>query len=89
LLSSALALVTPVDVSSFVGPGFRSTSRLAGTSSSMMLGVLQSNQENVLNALHGLQNQLAEVESALASKDFSKLENILNQAQGKYRVFVQ
>ena len=89
LLSSVLALVTPVDVSSFVGPGFKSTSRLAGTSSSMMLGVLQSNQENVLNALHGLQNQLAEVESALASKDFAKLENILNQAQGKHRVFAQ
>jgi prephenate dehydrogenase len=89
LLSSALALVTPVDVSSFVGPGFKSTSRLAGTSSSMMLGVLQSNQENVLNALHGLQNQLAEVESALASKDFSKLEIILNKAQGKHRVFAQ
>jgi len=89
LLSSALALATPVDVSSFVGPGFRSTSRLAGTSSSMMLGVLQSNQENVLHALHGLQNQLAEVESALASKDFSKLEDILNQAQGKHRVFAQ
>jgi prephenate dehydrogenase len=89
LLSSALALVTPVDVSSFVGPGFKSTSRLAGTSSSMMLGVLQSNQENVLNALHGLQNQLAEVESALASKDFSRLEIILNEAQGKHRVFAQ
>jgi len=89
LLSSALALVTPADISSFVGPGFKSTSRLAGTSSSMMLGVLQSNQENVLNALHGLQNQLAEVESALASKDFSKLEIILNKAQGKHRVFAQ
>lgn len=89
LLSSALALVTPADVSSFVGPGFKSTSRLAGTSSSMMLGVLQSNHENVLKALHGLQNQLAEVESALAARDFSKLENILNQAQGKHRVFAQ
>jgi prephenate dehydrogenase len=89
LLSSALVLVTPTDVSSFVGPGFKSTSRLAGTSSSMMLGVLQSNQENVLNALRVLQNQLAEVESALASKDFSKLETILNQAQGKHRVFAQ
>jgi len=89
LLSSALALVTPADVSSFIGPGFKSTSRLAGTSASMMLGVLQSNRENVLNALHGLQNQLAEVESALASKDFSKLEIILNKAQGKHRVFAQ
>jgi len=89
LLSSALALATPADVSAFVGPGFKSTSRLAGTSSSMMLGVLQSNRENVLHALHGFQNQLAEVELALASENFSKLEVILNKAQGKHRVFAQ
>ena len=89
LLSSALALATPQEVASFVGPGFKSTSRLAGTSSSMMLGVLESNRENVLNALHGLQNQLAEVESALASRDFSKLEIILNEAQSKHQVFAQ
>ncbi|MCJ7434600.1 MAG: prephenate dehydrogenase, partial [Anaerolineales bacterium] len=80
LISSALALATPQEVTSFVGSGFRSTSRLAGTSSSMMLGVLQSNQGNILNALHGLQNKLAEIESVLASKDFSKLECILNEA---------
>jgi prephenate dehydrogenase len=89
LISSALALATPQDVASFIGPGFKSTSRLAGTSSSMMMGVLQSNQENVLNALHGVQNQLANVESALSSKDFSRLELILNEAQGKYQAFTQ
>lgn len=87
LLSSALALSTSGEVASFVGPGFKSTSRLAGTSSSMMLGVLQSNRENVLNALHGLQSQLAEIESSLSSNDFSKLESLLNQAQGKYQTF--
>jgi len=89
LISSVLALATPNDVAPFVGPGFKSTSRLAGTSSSMMLGVLQSNRENVLNALHELQNQLAEIESALSSSDFSKLENILNKAQSKYQTFTQ
>lgn len=89
LLSSTLALATPPDVAPFIGPGFRSVSRLAGTPASMMLGVLQSNRENVLDALHVLQNQLAEVESVLASEDFSTLEAILNQAQGKYRVFTQ
>lgn len=89
LISSALALATPQDVSSFVGPGFKSTSRLAGTSSSMMLGVLQSNRENVLNVLHGMQSQLAEIESALSSSDFSKLESILNEAQSKYQTFTQ
>lgn len=89
LLSSALALATPQDVASFLGPGFKSTSRLAGTSSSMMLGVLESNRENVLNALHDLQNKIAEVESALTEKDFSKLESVLNEAQKKYQGFTQ
>ena len=89
LISSALALATPQDVASFVGPGFKSTSRLAGTPSSMMLGVLQSNQENVLNALHGMQSQLAEIESVLSTKDFLKLESMLSEAQGKYQTFTQ
>ena len=89
LISSALALATPNDVAPFVGPGFKSTSRLAGTSSSMMLGVLQSNRENVLNALHEMQNQLAKIESALSSEDFKKLESILNEAQNKYQAFTQ
>ncbi len=89
LLSSVLALATPQDVASFVGPGFKSTSRLAGTSSSMMLGVLQTNRENVLNAISELQQQLAEIKIALMSKDDSKLESILNEAQRKYQRFVQ
>ena len=89
LISSALALATPNDVTSFVGPGFKSTSRLAGTSSSMMLGVLQSNRENVLNALRGMQAELAQIESALSDGDFAKLESILNNAQSKYQTFTQ
>ena len=87
LISSALTLATSQDVTPFVGPGFKSTSRLAGTSSSMMLGVLQSNRENVLNTLHGIQSQLIELEAALSSKDFVKLETLLNEAQAKYQSF--
>ena len=88
LISSALALTTPEDVTPFVGPGFKSTSRLAGTSSSMMLGVLQSNRENVLNALRGMQVELAQIESALSDGDFAKLESILNEAQSKYQELI-
>jgi prephenate dehydrogenase len=89
LISSALALATPTEVASFAGPGFRSASRLAGTPTSMMLGVLQSNHENVLNGLHNLQSKLVEIESALASRNFSQLELILNEAQSKYLAFTQ
>ncbi|MBK8780759.1 MAG: prephenate dehydrogenase/arogenate dehydrogenase family protein [Anaerolineales bacterium] len=87
LISSALTLATPEDVTPFVGPGFKSTSRLAGTSSSMMLGVLQSNRENVLNALRGMQAELAQIESAISDGDFAKLESLLNEAQKKYQEF--
>ena len=52
-----------------------------------MLGVLQSNRENVLNALHGMQSQLAEIEAALSAGDFEKLESLLNEAQSKYQTF--
>ncbi len=86
LLSSALALITPEDTAPFIGTGFKSTSKLAGTSSTMMLGVLQSNCENVLNALHEFQNQLAEIESALSSDDFSNLKSFLIQAEHKYQI---
>ena len=50
-----------------------------------MLGVLQSNRANVLNALHGMQNQLAEIEAALSASDFSKLESLLNEARTTYQ----
>lgn len=89
LLSSALALATSQDLTSFVGPGFRSVTRLAGTSSSMMLGVLGSNRENVLHALHGLQDRLVEIEAALAANDFSRLEYLLNESQNKYQEFIR
>ncbi|MFT3891254.1 MAG: prephenate dehydrogenase [Anaerolineales bacterium] len=88
LLASALSLATPTDVAALVGTGFKSTSRVAGTPSSMMLGVLQSNRENVLNALHGLQRQLSEVESALASENFAQLETILNQSRSSYQTLI-
>jgi len=88
LISSALALTTPEDVAPFAGPGFKSTSRLAGTPSSMMLGVLRSNRENVLTALRGMQTQLAQIESALASEDFVQLESVLNHANASYQVLI-
>jgi prephenate dehydrogenase len=84
LLSAALALATPQDVASFVGPGFKSTSRLAGTSSSMMLGVLQSNRENVIEAVHCFRASLNEIETALKSSDDIQLQALLNSASARY-----
>ncbi len=89
LLSSALALATPQECTRFIGPGFRSASRLAGTPASMMLGVLQANRDHVLHALHGLQAELDGIELALAAEDYPKLETILKEARCRYQALVQ
>jgi prephenate dehydrogenase len=88
LLASALALSTPGEAGRFVGPGFKSTSRLAGTPASMMMGVLQSNRENVLAALAQFQESLRKVEAALRSDDEAVLPSALNRSQSAYRSLV-
>lgn len=84
LLSSALAMATPTDVSAFIGPGFRSASRLAGTPASMMLGVILSNREHILAALERVQDELAMFTSAIAENDIESLEASLSASQKAY-----
>jgi len=88
LLSAALALATSEDCVPLVGPGFRSSARLAGTSSSMMLGVLQSNRDNILASIHRLQTELHAIESVLAAGDFNLLETMLDSALAKYKELI-
>lgn len=84
LLASAFTLSTPAGCAPLIGSGFRSTSRLAGTPSSTMLGILQSNREHVLKAFSDFQQQLSEIQSALISEDFLSLENILDRSRSAY-----
>jgi len=85
LISSALVQSVPQELSELIGPGFRSTSRLAGTPSQMMMGVLQSNRANILLAVRKFQEELASIEVALSTKNDSLLETILNSAQVHYQ----
>ena len=85
LLSSALAQATPKEAASLVGPGFKSVSRLAGTPSSMMMGVLQTNRANILNALQIFRRALNEIESLLQTEDYTQLELLLNQTRTSYQ----
>jgi prephenate dehydrogenase len=88
LLSSALALATPEETGPLIGPGFRSSARLAGTPSSMMLGVLQSNRDNVLRALDQLQTQIAMLKFALIANDLPQLKSILESARTHYQQLI-
>ena len=89
LLSSALALSTSAEYFSFIGPGFRSTSRLAGTPSHIMMGILKTNRNNILEAIQNFCQSLTEVELALQSENYPQLELILNQSRIAYQKVVE
>ena len=88
LISSALALATPLETGRFVGPGFRSTARLAGTPASMMLGVLETNRDQVLERLKDFQSALDQLEHALERDDMPALQNLLDSAQSRYQTLL-
>jgi prephenate dehydrogenase len=85
LIASALASSTPCDHAPLLGPGFRSTSRLAGTPSHMMMGILRSNRDNVLKAVQSFRRTLDEIEDALQDENFTELESILNRSRSAYQ----
>jgi prephenate dehydrogenase len=84
LLSSALALSTSQKFTPFVGTGFKSTSRLAGTPSHMMMGILKSNRDNILTAIKNFRMSLGEMEAVLQNETYSELEQILNRSRASY-----
>lgn len=85
LLASALTLAAPPQAAPLIGPGFRSASRLAGTPASMMLDVLDTNRDNVLQALVRFQNSLQQLQNALQNADAETLAALLDQARWEYK----
>jgi prephenate dehydrogenase len=88
LLASALAMTAPADAAPLVGPGFNSTSRLASTPSSMMLGILQTNRENVLEAISIFKKNLDTIEQAIRSQDSTTLAETLDSARLSRKKFL-
>ena len=87
LLASALASATPTEAAGLVGPGFRSTARLAGSSAGMMVDILATNTENVLAALRGVRSVLEEYETLLASGNLEALAAGFAESSQKYHEF--
>jgi prephenate dehydrogenase len=73
LLACALVLSTPTEAVQLISSGFRSASRLASTHPSVMLPIMQTNRENVLEAITRLRQTLDKIESALDASDFERL----------------
>ena len=79
LLAAALTLATPGEATHLVSTGFRSTSRLASSPSSVMLPILETNREHVLEAITRFREQLDELEKVLSQQDYAALKKSLDE----------
>lgn len=80
LTAAALASITPPEASALVGPGFRSTTRLAETPLSIMLDILRFNRANLLPGLYRLQREIAYLSHLLEAEDYPALAAELENA---------
>jgi prephenate dehydrogenase len=84
LLSGALIRGTPLEAAPLIGPGFRSTTRLAGSSPGMMVDILGTNRPAILAALRRVRDQIELLEPLLEKEDQGPLYRWLVEAQGQY-----
>ncbi len=89
VLASALSQVTLPEAALLIGPGFRSTARLAGTPASMMAGVLRSNRDYLLQALGRFRQALDALEMALQDETPNVLESVLEVSRASYLALVE
>jgi prephenate dehydrogenase len=84
LLSAALAAATPPEAADLIGPGFRSTARLAGSDPVMIAGVLATNRDQILAGLSGFRAELDSLERMLETSDETALRAALEAVRRKY-----
>lgn len=77
LVANALAASTPLAAGPLVGSGFRSATRLAPTPPNIMMDILMTNPENILEALHGFCQNINQIETLLAAGDYAALQEVL------------
>jgi prephenate dehydrogenase len=80
LVACALTNATPPQVQPLVGPGFRSTSRVAAASSQVMLDILSTNTIAVLEALARYRQEIDLLEELLENNDWKTLASTLERA---------
>ncbi len=77
LVSLALTLATPSDVTRFSGPGLQSTTRLANSSVDVMLDILETNQANIASQIRVVIEWLDRLHDLLGSENYRELRLVL------------
>ncbi len=84
ILANCLAAITPVEASPVIGPGFRSTTRLAASSTSVLLDILKTNRLNILSQILAFEEQLQLIKNLLDRQEYSDLEDALKKGSKQY-----
>lgn len=77
LAANALAFCTPVSAAPLAASGFASSTRLAVTPPSMMMDVLDTNRDAILQSLHRFREHLADMEELLITGNLPELQACL------------
>jgi prephenate dehydrogenase len=89
LVANALAAATPLEARPMVGPGLRSTTRLAPSGWSMMRDILVTNRENILVGLQSFREQIEELENLLAAGDLQGVAGLTAQGARNYEALIR
>jgi prephenate dehydrogenase len=81
LVANAIVASIPPDAAPMAGSGLRSTSRLAAATPTMMLDILLTNQDFILEALQDFQINLEKLKENIHHEDCAKLEAALQQGR--------
>jgi len=88
LAACALTQTTPLEAKALVGPGFRSTTRVAETNPEVMVDILETNRIELLEAVRGFRIQLDALETDLRSGNREALRLRLQQTAAQRRLLV-
>jgi prephenate dehydrogenase len=88
LLAVALVSAMPPEAAPLVGPGFHDVSRLAGSNAEMMVDILTTNSEQVLEVARRFSGKLEQLERAIQAGDRGSLIEVFEKAGQKRDLLV-
>ncbi|NPA31455.1 MAG: prephenate dehydrogenase [Chloroflexi bacterium] len=85
LLGVALTRSVPAEMRDFIGPGFRSTSRLVGSSPRLMRDIMATNLDAILEALERAEDELAVLRRLLRQGRPDEWEHFFEESAAYWR----
>jgi prephenate dehydrogenase len=89
LVAAAMVQSTPEESYPLIGPGFRTTTRLASTPPSMMMDILATNRTNILERMDHFSQCFSELKHLLEDENYSRLGELLTTNSTKRGILLE